>query len=65
MITTVAGGRPYSSSTLNQMIDDLRQLATDREKCGGTSGESSQLLRAMNVVRRIRDENEDSEFVGT
>lgn len=63
MITKTTDGQrlPYSSDFLNQLYGDLRQLANDREKSGGTSGEAERLLRAADVVKRICLENEQGD----
>lgn len=58
MITKQAGGLPYSYDFLDQLTEDLRQLAVDREKSGGTPAEATKLLRAADLVRRINNENE-------
>lgn len=58
MITYLSGGRrPYSTDFLEQMHNDLRQLAADRLHSGGTDAETKALMRAVYIVRKIELEN--------
>ena len=61
MITRHMGGRPYSHSFLDLTESDLRELAADFEKSGGDTAGAEKLLRAADVVKRIRIENDAEE----
>ena len=61
MITRHMGGRPYSHSFLYLMECDLRELSADFEKSGGATAGAEKLLRAADVVKRIRIENDAEE----
>lgn len=58
MITKTESGNAYSTDFLRQLHEDLRQLAIDREKSGGTPQEAKKLMQAVDVVRKIEMEND-------
>lgn len=49
---------PYSDSFLQQLQDDVRELALDRRASGGTKKEEMQLLKAAMLIGFIRMEND-------
>ena len=59
-ITKTASGRPYSDNYLSQLADDLRQLAIDYERSGGTHNRAAKLLLAADTVRYILNANQEA-----
>lgn len=57
MITRRRDGGPYGPLFLDHLENDLRKLSVDFEKSGGTTAGAEKLLRAADVIKRIRIEN--------
>lgn len=58
MITMHSVGLPYSDGFLEQMQDDVEDLATDYKKSGGRIEDVKILKEAARVIRMIRADNE-------
>lgn len=61
MITKHKNGLPYSDDFLNQMKDDIEELAADYKKSGGRIGDVTVLKEAARVIQMIRADNEEGE----
>lgn len=58
-ITHNESGKPYSDDFLNQLYDDLHQLAIDYEKAGGSTYQAEKLLKAATLVKNIERNNDE------
>lgn len=58
MKTTHSGGISYSNSFLEQMQEDVAELAKDYLKSGGRKEDVETLKQAVRVIRMIRADNE-------
>lgn len=57
--TLFRGGAPYGQDFLTQTYTDLRQLANDYEKATGHTAGARKLLNAADVIKTIREDNDD------